>query len=170
MRKLLMNCDQVFEVLTRGPFPTGADSDDAVEHHLRCCHECRELAEALQPAVELMHEAIAPEHASGLPEYSGVLASRQREVATAEAERPTPLRVRRLARSESAQRRPSALVSFAQFAAALVLLAALGSLVWGVITTAKQTGGPNLLFSGVIEPSGPKTLARLDERGLMTLA
>jgi hypothetical protein len=31
--KLLMNCDQVFDVLTRGPFPTGEPSDEPVEHH-----------------------------------------------------------------------------------------------------------------------------------------
>jgi hypothetical protein len=169
MRKLLMNCDQVFEALTRGPFPTGAESDEAVEHHLRCCHECRALAEALQPAVELMHEAIAPEHAVGLPEYSGLLASIECDVATAQAERPTSLNVRQLARPESAVRRPVAFVSFAQFAVALVVFAAVGSVLWGVIATAKHNDPPKLFFSGVIAPSGPKTLARLDDRGLMTL-
>ena len=171
MRKLLMNCDQVFEVLTRGPFPTGDESDDAVEHHLRACHECRELAEALQPAVNLLHESIAPDQAAGLPEYSGLLVAIERdlatEVATAQAQRPR-LAVRRLAPCPSPQRRP-ALLAFAQFTAALVLFAALGSLVWGVISTARQTGRPGSLFTGMIEPSGPKTLARLDERGLMTL-
>ena len=159
MRKLLMNCDQVFEVLTRGPFPTGADSDQAVEHHLRCCHDCRELAEALQPAVELLHEAIGPDEASGLPEYQGVLASVKHSVATAEAWRPTPLAVRRLAPPRAPLPRPSTLASVARFAAALVLLAALASLVWGVLSTAKHTASKR-------EPIP----ARLDQAGLLTLA
>jgi len=159
MRKLLMNCDQVFEVLTRGPFPTGADSDQAVEHHLRCCHDCRELAEALQPAVELLHEAIGPEEASGLPEYQGVLANLDHRVAVAEASRPTPLSVRRLAPIQAAPRRPSTLASVARFAAALVLLGALASLFWGVISTSKQTA-----------VSRERIPARLDQAGLLTLA
>jgi len=159
MRKLLMNCDQVFEVLTRGPFPTGADSDESVEHHLRCCHDCRELAEALQPAVELLHEALATEEAAGLPEYQGVLASARSSVATAEAWRPTPLSVRRLAPTRVVERRPSTLASFARFTAALVLLGALGSLFWGVISTVKQTAA-----------SRERVPARLDQAGLLTLA
>jgi hypothetical protein len=44
-----MRCDNVFEILTSGPFPTGAAHDDAVEAHLLVCHECRNLAEALRP-------------------------------------------------------------------------------------------------------------------------
>ncbi len=69
-----MNCDLVFDVLTRGPFPTGESSDCAVERHLTCCHECRSLAEALRPAVELFHEAIEPEDGRDLPGYHGALA------------------------------------------------------------------------------------------------
>ena len=56
-----MNCDRVFDVLTRGPFPTGDPSDDAVEIHLISCVECRRLAEALRPALELFEEAVTPE-------------------------------------------------------------------------------------------------------------
>jgi hypothetical protein len=159
MPKLLMNCDQVFDVLTRGPFPTGAASDAAVEHHLRCCHDCRELAEALQPAVELLHEAIAPEDANGLPEYQGALASARGSVATAEAWRPTPLAVRRLSRPQVGQRRPSKLQSIARFTAALVLFGALGLLVWGVISTAKHTASHR-----------ERIPTRLDQAGLLTLA
>ena len=73
MKPALINCDQVFEVLTRGPFPTGGPDDEAVERHLRACHECRQLAEALRPAVALMHEAVAAEQAVDLPEYQGAL-------------------------------------------------------------------------------------------------
>ena len=71
--KLLVNCDQVFDVLTRGPFPTGEASDEAVEQHLRACHDCRRLAEALRPAVALMHEAVSGDQALSLPEYQGSL-------------------------------------------------------------------------------------------------
>jgi hypothetical protein len=155
-----MNCDQVFDVLTRGPFPTGAASDEAVERHLRACHECRELAEALQPAVELLHEAISPDEASGLPEYSGALATSEGNVATAEACRPTPLSVRRLARQEVVSRRPSPWLGLARFTAAAVLLVAAGSLVFGVLTTARQP-------SGKFQAQSP---ARLDDQGLVTLA
>jgi hypothetical protein len=69
--KLLLDCDDVFDRLTRGPFPSGAPDDDAVESHLRTCHECRELAEALRPAVKLMHEAYADKDECDLPAYTG---------------------------------------------------------------------------------------------------
>ncbi len=163
MPKLLMNCDQIFDVLTRGPFPTGDASDASVEHHLRACHECRALAEALQPAVELLHEAISPDEASGLPEYQGALARWDDRVAAllasrpAIASRPTPLSARRL--SSEFERRASSAATYARFTAALVLFVALGSLVWGVLAT---TGSP-------IARSGA-TPARLDQAGLLTLA
>ena len=68
-----MHCDQVFEILTRGPFPSGEADDAIVELHLTACHECRQLAEALRPAVELMHEALDSDQADVLPGYRGVL-------------------------------------------------------------------------------------------------
>lgn len=87
------SCDQVFDRLTRGPFPSRAfplvdqpaelawdpgrgngslsPSDDrvdaAVEAHLAVCHECRTLAEALRPAVTLLSAA------QDLPVYQGHL-------------------------------------------------------------------------------------------------
>jgi hypothetical protein len=66
-----IDCDQVFEVLTRGPFPTGEAIDRSVERHLATCHECRALAEALRPAMELLHEAIDAEDSRDLPGYYG---------------------------------------------------------------------------------------------------
>jgi hypothetical protein len=67
-----MNCDLVFEILTRGPFPSGEPTDASVELHLTRCHECRQLAEALRPAVELFHEALSEgEDARSLPGYYG---------------------------------------------------------------------------------------------------
>lgn len=67
----MIQCDEVFEILTRGPFPTGAPSDGVVELHLNQCESCRQLAEALRPAVELFQEAISPEESRTLPSYSG---------------------------------------------------------------------------------------------------
>jgi hypothetical protein len=64
-----MNCDQVFDILTRGPFPTGTPCDTGVEAHLSACPECRRLAEALRPALELFQEAVGPEESRDLPGY-----------------------------------------------------------------------------------------------------
>lgn len=66
-----MICDDVFDRLTRGPFPSGAPEDGAVEAHLSHCVSCRRLAEALRPAVELFQEAVGPEECFGLPGYHG---------------------------------------------------------------------------------------------------
>ena len=74
-----MNCDQVFDVLTRGPFPTGTSCDEPVEAHLNQCPGCRRLAEALRPAIELFQEAVDPEESRDLPGYwSGVAGEQQR--------------------------------------------------------------------------------------------
>jgi hypothetical protein len=72
---MTMNCDQVFDILTRGPFPVGDLSDEAVEWHIEGCAECSQLAEALRPAVQLLHEAITDDETMSLPGYSGRLAS-----------------------------------------------------------------------------------------------
>jgi hypothetical protein len=70
----MIHCDEVFDILTRGPFPTGAPSDGIVESHLGQCDACRQLAEALRPAIELLQEAIAPEESGDLPRYGGAAA------------------------------------------------------------------------------------------------
>ncbi len=70
-----MNCDRVFDVLTRGPFPSGGADDAPVELHLAGCHECRQLAEALRPAVGLFHEAMAADEDADLPAYRGELSA-----------------------------------------------------------------------------------------------
>lgn len=69
-----ISCDDVFDVLTRGPFPTGEPGDAAVEHHLINCHSCRRLAQALQPDAALFHESLSPDDCRDLPGYSGRLA------------------------------------------------------------------------------------------------
>lgn len=71
----MIHCDDVFEILTRGPFPNGESSDELVERHLGSCAGCRRLAEALRPAIELFEEAIGPEESRHLPRYWGEAAT-----------------------------------------------------------------------------------------------
>lgn len=87
MNRLAVSCDDVFEVLTSGPFPRAVlerDSarvsaapcivaqDAEIEAHLAACHECRQLAEALRPAVDLIDAAVR-EIDADLPVYRGSL-------------------------------------------------------------------------------------------------
>ncbi len=74
--KNTISCDGVFDILTRAPFPTGDDSDQDVELHLSACYDCRQLAEALRPALELFHESVSPEEVNNLPGYFGELSPR----------------------------------------------------------------------------------------------
>lgn len=71
--KAVFTCDDVFEILTREPFPSGAADDEIAERHLAVCHECRQLAEAFRPAVGLFHEALTCESNEDLPSYRGRL-------------------------------------------------------------------------------------------------
>ena len=66
-----MNCDQVFMILTRGPFPTGEPWDEEVEAHLESCADCWRLADALRPALEVFQEAVPPAESRDLPGYWG---------------------------------------------------------------------------------------------------
>jgi hypothetical protein len=66
-----MDCDRVFMILTRGPFPTGEPWDEQVEAHLESCAECWRLAEALRPALEVFQEAVPPAESRDLPGYWG---------------------------------------------------------------------------------------------------
>jgi hypothetical protein len=66
-----MNCDEVFAILTRGPFPSGDRHDRFVEAHLQLCLDCQRLAEALRPNDENRPEAVAPEDTVSLPGYWG---------------------------------------------------------------------------------------------------
>jgi hypothetical protein len=66
-----MDCDQVFMILTRGPFPTGESWDEDVETHLETCGGCWRIAEALRPALEVFQEAVPPAEGRDLPGYWG---------------------------------------------------------------------------------------------------
>ena len=82
-----MNCNQVFNILTRGPFPSGEPTDASVEIHLATCSGCRRLAEALRPALEVFQEAVGPDECSALPGYWGELAPTSAELAVTTAPR-----------------------------------------------------------------------------------
>jgi len=71
--KAAFTCDDVFDVLTREPFPSGGLDDGVVESHLAVCHECRQLAEAFRPAVGLFHESLSAGFDDELPMYRGRL-------------------------------------------------------------------------------------------------
>jgi hypothetical protein len=178
MRKTILNCDQVFDVLTRGPFPTGHAGDAAVEHHLAACYECRQLAAALQPAVELLHEAIPIEEAADLPTYQGLLAAVDRRIATAEAmeeSRADRTRVRspRRARACTAGSRAKVdvqrLLSAVRLIAATVLISALGTLLWGLAMSAKN-GDARSTAVTTADRNADRPTVRLDDRGLLLLA
>jgi hypothetical protein len=66
-----MNCDDVFVILTRGPFPSGARTDSGVEAHLQVCPECQRLAAALRPNERGSPDAVEPEESRHLPGYWG---------------------------------------------------------------------------------------------------
>ena len=71
--KAVFTCDEVFDTLTREPFPSGGENDEVVESHLAVCHECRQLAEVFRPAVGLFHESLAAGFDESLPMYRGRL-------------------------------------------------------------------------------------------------
>jgi len=77
IRSIRPSCDDVFEVLTSGPFPTGRVHEDRnIEAHLKVCHECRELAEALRPATDMLaSNSINCDETQPLPSYTPHLLS-----------------------------------------------------------------------------------------------
>ena len=135
----MMNCEQVFDVLTRGPFPTGQRTDDQVEAHLARCHECRQLAEALRPATDLLHESLSGSSAESLPGYTGTLEQQTSHDLSAavtlmldEASVQEPHAV---PKRKSEARRPPA----KSWAAGVLCTAAVGLLViWGWSNAARQ--------------------------------
>ena len=172
MKQLLVSCDQVFDVLTRGPFPTGAASDEGVEQHLRACHECRQLAEALRPAVALMHEAVSAEQAIDLPGYQGSLPCSE----PCDVRLPANRRGQGPARSRQA---PSwwnleRLIGIARAAAASILVMAIGLLLYG-FSMSSHSNGTMVRVRGGFEPL-PKMADAAEvnglptARGLLTLA
>jgi hypothetical protein len=129
-----MNCDQVFDILTRGPFPTGHRSDRAVELHLATCSECQRLANALRPAVELFQEALSGDEGRELPGYWGGMIDESEEFQSSDRSTqvaqhlPAALhrRIDRSCRWVAAQTGGSGM----RFVAAMLIGVALGAVVW----------------------------------------
>jgi len=177
VKRLLWNCDQVFDVLTRGPFPTGEPEDESVEHHLRACYECRRLAEALRPAVALLHEAVAADQAIDLPEYQGSLpdtgGERRRlsmaQLATHANQSPPAFR---LASNQQVERRQPQAVSAVRFIAASLLIASLGLLFGGTLISPRGLDRlarwPAVLLPAPANPTFSEPAP--DVEGLVTLA
>ncbi len=124
-----MNCDQVFDVLTRGPFPTGTACDTPVEAHLRVCPECRRLADALRPALELFQEAISPEESRDLPGYWCSVGAERTQPLVSYAREMEPKRAKLRPMQPVGQSRGFSALSAWGLAAALALGVTLGSLV-----------------------------------------
>jgi hypothetical protein len=75
--------------------------------------------------------------------------------------------VQRLARPRADKCPALALASLTQLAVVALLLLAVGSLTWNALNTPISRPDD---FLSVLSPHGPMTRARLDDRGLLTLA
>ena len=142
----LPTCDDVFDVLTRGPFPTGEQATDfPVERHLTVCHSCRELAEALRPATELLAEQQSDDgigsslEESGWPVYLAAEANGDRRFLPDQVERP---------RTAVENGMPGSQGSWVLLALSIAVLASLGVQALGVDS---QRGGDRAA-DGVIPP------------------
>ena len=96
-----MHCDQVFMVLTSGPFPAGDPSDVEVELHLEQCPECWRIAEALRPTQDLFEESIPACEGCDLPGYWGDAVPTRTAIAQVQE---TALRIEALQKSPRPQR------------------------------------------------------------------
>jgi hypothetical protein len=174
VKRLLLNCDQVFDVLTRGPFPAGGPEDEAVEHHLRACHDCRRLAEALRPAVALMHEALASDQPRDLPEYQGTLAEPRQlsvvKLAVANKKRGSTSRAQGMVPTAQPAVRFQQAMGAARFIAATFLLVISGALLYAIGASDEARG----LMVAVFGSREARPLNDSDgfpsEQGLLTLA
>ena len=173
----LLSCDHVFEILTRGPFPAGEATDHEVERHLRSCHDCRQLAEALRPAVALLHEAVSADESLALPEYQGCLP----ELVPAgpalldqQPKRPLRCGLRRVERRRQAAPAKrgrdfdyARMASATRLIAASILIAALGTLSWGLATSARP--GKQAVAQSAASVDMAKSRSVPDQQGLITL-
>lgn len=154
-----MNCDQVFDILTRGPFPTGTSCDTAVEAHLAECPSCHQLAEALRPALELFQEAVDPEESRDLPGYwCALVADRKQPVVSYAQELELPRTAPRAWEKPASVPTLSALTAW-RLAAMLALGLTLGSLAgsrWNYEPSAPPPREPVVL---TVAPAGDQPLS-----------
>lgn len=66
-----MTCDDLFDLLTGQTRPDNAPAREAMKRHLVHCRNCRRLADALEPAVELFREASAGDEFAAPALYEG---------------------------------------------------------------------------------------------------
>jgi len=122
--KAVFTCDDVFDILTREPFPSDGANDEFVESHLAVCHECRQLAEAFRPAVGLFHESLAAGFDNELPMYRGRL-------------KPIIDSLNQTAVPARREPRHSLTLSQAAIATSLVLV---GAVVFAIVLASPRTG------------------------------
>ncbi|MCE9526607.1 MAG: hypothetical protein K8R36_11190 [Planctomycetales bacterium] len=126
--KLLLDCDAVFDALTRGC--DAAREDEALREHLECCPECRELANAMEPAVVVFENEsrVAERHLTSAVTFANKVFARL------DAERSSVL-------AESHRRCFLYLSAHAwsQLGAAAAVLLALGGLFWATSPRQEST-------------------------------
>jgi hypothetical protein len=128
-----MNCDDVFVILTRGPFPSGSPHDDEVEAHLLRCPDCHRLAEALRPNDQGPHDSIGLNEGGALPGYWGEALGTAGDLAISLSDAGGKSSLKRLPRRSTRALPMSRNLNVWQFAAAvalgIVVAAALRTLV-----------------------------------------
>lgn len=137
----MFTCDEVFDTLTRAPFPSGdRPSDDAIGRHLACCHDCRQLAEALRPATTAL--------AHSLPEDEETT-SRETSLPCFTGSLPSPVTDERLT--------PLGLSTWFGLAAAICLLVVvrMGTMDSASSATSNPRSGGPVEFSGASTPGLP---------------
>jgi len=151
-----MNCDQVFDILTRGPFPTGTACDSGVEAHLAKCDECHRLAEALRPALELFQEAVDPEESRDLPGYWCALATDRKPPVLSYTRETEPWRVPARPSVAAGRGGISAITAW-RMAAMLALGVTLGSLAASRIAPDNGAKVPPHKDASIGAPAGDDT-------------
>jgi hypothetical protein len=161
-----LDCDKVFEILTRGPFPAGGAEDVHVERHLSICHECRQLAEALRPAVGLFHEALEYDASHTLPAYQGVLTaatSRYRDFGSMDVTERVPPEVE--ASAKQIRFLPSFHDSSSHLVAVPLIIIAVLAVLWSPLRRALTDHLP----AGGLSPTSVAAAFRPDDDGLRLL-
>jgi hypothetical protein len=133
-----MNCDDVFVILTRGPFPTGARTDSGVEAHLQVCPECQRLAAALRPNERGSPDAVEPEESRHLPGYWGTSLESSGELAISLSDAVSSPRAQRLGLQRQ-QVQMGKNLNVWQFAAAVALGIVLAAALRTLVTVHTQT-------------------------------
>jgi hypothetical protein len=159
-----MNCDEAFDVLTRGPFPSGDVSvDDAVERHLAACHSCRQLAEALRPAIGIFHETMVEAESLSLPGYSGELSpAAAGSLLTLEAPASDSMRTRKIDAQRSGRKSTVRLWPFVAAGLMGLVVGTFGENVRSRQAEGIATAGSQPLVSQPVNREGRLLLASLN--------